>query len=192
VYKASKIPLSALWLCSRRRVSGIHNRLDDSGNLLPSSLVNIVINHSGVAETHLGQSHHANSLRQPLHQLQWSTRVRPHSEHFVGGVEIRCCGQTVDPSPPRASYDIGVLFAEHLLVEHRINARVLFAGPLCRRALYNPNFRASARCVAFPPSMPLISSRTEFDVLSDLSFVPRCFHPVTMIWGNLLISLGTG
>lgn len=87
---------------------------------------------------------------------------------------------------------MGLLFAEQVSAEHRSSARVLLAGPLFRRALYNPNFKASVRCSALPPSMPLISSRTEFVVLSVLSFVPRFFHPITMISGFLLIRFGMG
>ena len=129
------------------------------------------------ARTHVGQSRHSNSFRQPLHQLQWSTRKWAHSEHFIR-TESRCCGQKV--SPLRASYGIGLTFAGQFSAEHRSNASVLLAGPFCRRALYNPNFKALTRCAALPPSMPLISSRTEAVVPSVFSSVPMCFHPVTI------------
>jgi len=114
--------------------------------------------------------------------LQWSTRVWPHSEHFISGVEVTCFGQMISPSPLRASYEMGVLFAEQVSVEHRSSARVLLSGPLCLRALYNPNFKASTRWIALPPSMPLISSTTEV-VFSPFSSALRCFHPFAIISG---------
>ena len=105
----------------------------------------------------------------------------------MDGVEAVCIGQTIPPL--RAPYSMGLLFAGQFLVEHRNSARVLLSMLFCLRALYNPNFKASARCFAFPPSISLMSSGTEV-LLSAFSPAARCFHPITMISGCLLFSLG--
>lgn len=87
---------------------------------------------------------------------------------------------------PRASLETGLVYAEQRLEGHCSRARFPLAGPLLLRMLYNPNFKASARWAAFPPSISLISSNTEVAVFSVFSFVLRSFHPVAMIPGCLL------
>ena len=80
---------------------------------------------------------------------------------------------------------MGLAFAGQPSSVHRSSARVVLAGPFRRRALYNPNFKASARCGALPPTIPLMSPRTDSAVLLVFNFVSRCFHPITMNSGCL-------
>ena len=100
-----------------------------------------------------------------------------------------CFGQVV--RPVRASHDTRSVFAEHFSSVHCNSARVLSAGRFCRRALYSPNFKASARCGAVPSSMPLMSSKIDVVVLSVFIFVPRWLHPIIMISGCLKVDLKT-
>jgi len=109
-----------------------------------------------------------------------------HSEHLIVQVRDLWFGQQ---RFPRASCVMGCLFAEHFWSVHRSRARVLSAGSFRRRALYNPNFKGSAWCAVPPPSIPLMSPKTDAIVLSDFSFAPRCSHPIAMISECLLFEI---
>lgn len=162
------------------------------GDPHPGELLFVVLSWGGretivSRERTLGEVRYLNTLRQPLHQVQWSSDTRPHSEHFIVLLPDSRCKFGQLRFPPRALWGIGSLFAGHFSSLHCSSAMPLSAGPFLRSALYNPNFKGSAWCVAPPPPMPFMSSTTDAVVLSVFSFVPRCSHPVATISECLLL-----
>ena len=97
---------------------------------------------------------YSKTLRQPLHQLQWSVRACPHSEHSMVLALAAPYQPRRGPCPPqvrlfpRLRYETGWRRASQVASGHRNRAKERLADPFCLRAPYNPNFNASVWCAA--------------------------------------------